>query len=205
MGSTASLTPAAPHPRRTLQPGGAAADPGPSTQRARVSAADKTALVGALVLLVLVVAAVATGFRLVIVYSSSMEPAIEAGDVVLVRSVGPAQVEPGDIITFSDPNRDMATITHRVVEVAPSEEPGKFSFVTRGDSNSTEEHWEIPASGSVGLHMRTVPGLGKAVALGRVPAVRFAILVAALLAGSWALWSWTKAPSGRPAPTRSHA
>jgi hypothetical protein len=99
----------------------------------------------------------------------------------------------------------MATITHRVVEVKPSEEAGKIAFVTRGDSNSTEEHWEIPASGSVGLHMRTIPGLGKAIALGRVPVVRFAILLAALVAGSWALWSWTKAPSARPSPTRSHA
>lgn len=73
--------------------------------------------------------------------SGSMEPAIKAGDMVVVTSVKPDQIKTGDIITYRVDNDFY--ITHRVSNI--SEENGEKVFSTKGDANNTgDKSWVSP-------------------------------------------------------------
>lgn len=89
------------------------------------------------------VAPILFGWGSYVVGSGSMEPAINAGDVVIVSpGYDPGSVT-GHVITFQDPIRDDNLLTHRVVSVS---EDGYL--VTRGDANLTVDSTPI-APGSV--------------------------------------------------------
>ncbi len=75
-----------------------------------------------------------------VVLSDSMEPAMSAGDAIIVNSVAASNIEKGDIITFDEGGDDRPT-THRVIEVV--EQDGTTALRTKGDAN------EDPDSGLV--------------------------------------------------------
>jgi signal peptidase len=75
-----------------------------------------------------------------VVLSDSMEPAMSAGDAIIVNSVAASNIEKGDVITFGGGGEDRPT-THRVIEVV--EQDGTTAFRTKGDAN------EDPDSGLV--------------------------------------------------------
>jgi len=85
------------------------------------------------------------GYSLSFVLTPSMEPAIEAGDLIVSRSVKPADLEVGDIITFradipvGSSTRE-ESITHRIVDI--QEIGGTYYFTTKGDNNSVTYSWE---------------------------------------------------------------
>jgi signal peptidase len=138
-----------------------------------------------------VLAGKALGYQPLVDRSDSMQPAIAAGDVVIVRAIAPAEASEGDIVTFKDPERNDELLTHRVVSVRSRGDT--FAFVTRGDANTGVERWTIPAAGTLGRFVARVPRLGYAIAWLGIPAVRLAFIsVAALLLGAAALrriWS----------------
>lgn len=129
----------------------------------------KNLLVGTLkfgvVLFVLFLAAVALlprfsvfgNFQSLVVLSGSMEPAIKAGSVVLVRSLADYQV--GDIITF---NESRTLVTHRIVTVSEGEK-----IITRGDANRSSDMREISLGDIQGKVIFSVPYLGYAVNFSR--------------------------------------
>ena len=104
--------------------------------------------------------------RAYVVGSSSMSPAIAAGDAVLVNDVSPEAIEKGDVITFIDGDR--ATIqagqaggnlvTHRVVGIRQTEQ--ELAFKTKGDANEEADRGLVPASALVGRVMATIPYIG---------------------------------------------
>lgn len=124
------------------------------------------------------VALVATGHRLLVVRSDSMNPALDAGDLVITRVVGPARVKPGDIVTFRDPTRDQALVTHRVRAVDAGDD--FLAVETRGDANGASEHWRIDVDGTVGVLWFSVPDVGTLL-LGVSPPARAALLWLAIL------------------------
>src|SRR5687767_8761046 len=103
----------------------------PSVRRLR-RVADRTVL-GALVVaaaaLVLTLVAFTDGLRPFVVRSGSMAPAIDTGDIVVTRPVTPDQLGSGDVVTFRDPSRSDALVTHRVVKV--TQQGDRYSFVTK--------------------------------------------------------------------------
>lgn len=117
------------------------------------------AVLGALALVLLVmVTMMLAGFRFLIVRSGSMEPAIGTGDVVVVKTVRPAEVSAGEVVTFRDATRGHHLVTHRVVSV---ERVGsRYDFVTRGDANTGEERWSVATEGSIGVVRSTIPLVG---------------------------------------------
>lgn len=71
-------------------------------------------------------------YKFMHVITGSMSPAIEAGDIIVTRSVDFEDLKKGDIITFKIGNKTL--ITHRIVGVNDN-----GSFVTKGDANSMED------------------------------------------------------------------
>jgi signal peptidase len=111
-----------------------------------------------------------------VVQSGSMSPAIATGDLVVVQTVDPADIGPGDVVTYvttthSDP------VTHRVVGVEASP-TGERLFVTQGDANDIPDD-PVPASNVLGRVTLVLPYLGHLLLFGATP-VGFVTLVLAV-------------------------
>jgi signal peptidase len=70
------------------------------------------------------------GVEPTVIYSGSMQPEYEVGDIVIVDNINIESIEEGDIIQFI---RDNTTILHRVVEITEDEKG--ILFKTKGDAN----------------------------------------------------------------------
>ncbi len=127
------------------------------------------------VLAVAVLAPYAGGGRSYSVMSGSMEPRIHTGDVVADARVVVRDVRVGDIVTFPDPQTRGRLITHRVRSIRVH--GGRASVVTKGDANTTTEHWSIAADGSLGRVRYRVAKVGYALAFTRRPEGRIALVV----------------------------
>lgn len=134
-----------------------------------------------------------------VVLSSSMSPAMEAGDVVFVAEVPPERIEEGDVITFEPPagHGEYGTdrVTHRVVEVV--ERDDGLYFRTQGDANEEPDRALVPAKNVVGRVSIHVPELGHAVLFaGSDTGLLTLVVVPAVLLGLDELYSlWTIARS----------
>ncbi len=93
------------------------------------------------------------GVRPTIVSGVSMNPILQAGDLVLTVDVAPEEIAVGDIIRFRSGEVD---ILHRVVEIRNA---GGLEFITRGDANNVNDP-PLPASAVEGRVVRILPGLG---------------------------------------------
>ena len=117
------------------------------------------ALMCAVISVVAAVAAVAiwlSGMQFRTVLTTSMEPAIPRGRVVVVsQRVSAAEIEVDDIVTFI---RDQhgTIITHRVVEIETCEYLS-FWFTTQGDNNQFPDA-PFPAPHLIGRVRTTLPG-----------------------------------------------
>ena len=132
-----------------------------------------------LTILLASVVPLAFGDRSLVVRSGSMAPAIDTGDVVVVRPIAPATARVGDIVTFDSHGK---LTSHRVR--ATGRRGANLTFTTQGDANTGQEHWKVPASGRIGRVMYRVPKLGFVVVRVQSPAGRFVlIIVPALLLG----------------------
>jgi signal peptidase I len=90
--------------------------------------------------------------------TGSMVPAIHPGDVVVDEQISPTTAKVGDIVTFRDPQEQSKLLTHRVVSIR--REGSYLRFVTQGDANNTQEHWRVPADGTIARVMYKVPWVG---------------------------------------------
>jgi signal peptidase len=122
----------------------------------------------------------AFGHRPMIEMSDSMAPMVRAGDVLFIKRIAAAQAGPGDVITFSDPEREGRTITHRVVSVAATGS-GQLAFVTQGDANTGVERWRTRPDAAIGRYAFRVPALGRAVHGTRSIPWRAAVALAGLV------------------------
>lgn len=94
-----------------------------------------------------------------VVLSSSMEPTISAGDVVIVNEVSPETIEKGDTITFRRQTSDgIGQTTHRVVEVLETERG--LQFRTKGDANDAADPEPVAAVNVVGVVAFHFPLIG---------------------------------------------
>ncbi len=120
---------------------------------------------GATVVLVLVLTVLALGLGLrafgvmpLVVYSGSMAPTIDAGDVVRAQNASAADLAPGQIATIPDPLSGRL-ITHRVVSVV--RDGDRVTVVTRGDANDASERWVLRADAPVGRVVGRIPVPGR--------------------------------------------
>jgi len=113
--------------------------------------AEQVAVVG------IVAAIAATGlstWRPVCVAGSSMNPALSAGDLVLVRKGG--RVEVRDVVLYQE--KGHGPVLHRMIA-----REGVQAIRTKGDANSTADRDAVPVTAIVGP-VRTVLPVGSFVA-----------------------------------------
>ncbi len=140
-------------------------------------------LLASLMALVAVVVAGAAGIRVRVEQTGSMAPALQPGDLVLVRSTPIAAIRIGDVIGVRDATGRV--IVHRVERV--DGEPGFVRVRTRGDANPTGEDWRIPRAADVALVEGRLPRIGAVVDAAKGPAAAIAVLIAGLLLAASAL------------------
>jgi signal peptidase I len=90
-------------------------------------------------------------YRTLYVYSGSMSPAIESGDVIIITPP-PAVPIPGMIVTL---HVDNFLVTHRVIDTLPD---GKF--ITKGDANIEADEWGGAKVKLVGEYRARIPYMG---------------------------------------------
>lgn len=96
-----------------------------------------------------------------VVLSDSMTPTFGSGDIVVVRSVSPSAVSPGDVITFEHPRPEAGQsnrTTHRVVAVNSS--GGTYMYRTKGDANENVDPLAIDESSLIGQLWFSIPYVG---------------------------------------------
>lgn len=95
-----------------------------------------------------------------VILTGSMEPDIYPGDVVLIEKFSSKEdiynLREKDIINFK---REHITITHRIIKIK-SDESGNLSFITKGDSNVSEDPWIVLPNDLNGTIKKTLPKIG---------------------------------------------
>lgn len=94
------------------------------------------------------------GYSIYRVATPSMTPALEVGDVILVKECDPLKLKEGDIITYDGTEGDLKDkkITHRVVE-EPHKIGADYYLKTKGDSNDFADP-EVNVSQVVGIYQQ---------------------------------------------------
>ncbi|GMA29620.1 signal peptidase I [Arenivirga flava] len=116
------------------------------------------AVVAAIAALVLIVPAV-TGSVALTVLTSSMEPGLPPGSMVVVRPTDPADVRIGSIITFQWESGNPTLVTHRVVGVI-TDADGGYAFTTQGDNNDEPDPNPVGQEQLRGVVWYSLPLLG---------------------------------------------
>jgi signal peptidase I len=147
------------------------------------------------------------GWRGLTVMSGSMEPTLHVGDVVIAHSTRADHAQPGQVITFADPDRRRKLLTHRVKTVSLVD--GQARFVTQGDANTGTEQWTIPADGKIGVVDQRIPKVGYVAVYARSRPGMLALLIPVIVISFLellALWRPPKkvVPELPPRPAGEH-
>ncbi len=95
------------------------------------------------------------GYKAYMITTDSMTPAINAGDVIIVKKVQEEKLQAGDVITFKPKDK---VITHRITNI--DEQDGKKQYTTKGDNNNLEDNEKIEYANIEGKNVLTIPKLG---------------------------------------------
>lgn len=100
----------------------------------------------------------------VLVRGHSMEPTLRGGDLLIGKSISPAQIKEGDIIAFKVPPEESRglklppTMAHRVLDIEGRD--GNLVFVTKGD-NSDVDPFKVPSSAVRAVVVKNLGPIGK--------------------------------------------
>lgn len=100
------------------------------------------------------------GYKACIITSSSMEPTINYGDVVVIKECKEKDLQTGDVITF---RQNQEVITHRILKIEENPQNAEKTYITKGDNNNIEDTEKITYSKIQGKCVLTIPYLGKAI------------------------------------------
>jgi len=116
-------------------------------------------------------------FKLLVVQSGSMEPAIHTGSLIVVRSLADYNV--GDIITRKT-EEPKVTITHRIF--SKEELDGEMVFETKGDANNAPDFGKFTFDKIIGKEISVLPYAGYLVNYAKtVPGLILLIVIPAVL------------------------
>ncbi len=117
-------------------------------------------IVTVLVLAVGVIIPRAVGGTTYTVLTSSMEPDLPPGTLVVTKPVDADQVRVGEVITYQLESGKPTTVTHRVVEARYTLN-GDLQLITQGDANPVPDSKPVIAEQVRGKLWYSVPYLGR--------------------------------------------
>lgn len=123
-------------------------------------------------LLIVSVFPIPGNYKVMVVQSGSMEPAIKTGSIAVVKPAKDYTI--GDIITFGPYSKTKAPTTHRIYEMKIQE--GEPIYITKGDANNAPDTREIKKEDIVGKLSFSLPYIGYAVDFAKKP-IGFALLI----------------------------
>jgi signal peptidase len=107
------------------------------------------------------------GWHLDIIRSGSMEPAMKAGSVAIIKPVDVQTLKVGDVITYRSSTDSAAHTTHRIIEVRQSGE--SLVFHTKGDASEDADVNAVPAQYVLGRVWLSVPYVAHVINCIRTP------------------------------------
>jgi signal peptidase len=118
------------------------------------------------------------GFKLLVVRSGSMEPAIKTGSMVIDKSFNDYNV--GNIVTFKNKDKPKETTTHRIANIKYQ---GDIKlFTTKGDANDSADSEQIAQDRIEGKVIFSIPYFGYAASFARtLPGLIFIIVIPATI------------------------
>ena len=102
------------------------------------------------------------GYKAFIVLSDSMSKTdFSAGDLVLVKEVDPATLQPGDIIAYTsqNPSNYGETVTHKIRSLT-TDASGEPGFITYGTTTDTDDETVVTYPYILGKYSSRVPKVG---------------------------------------------
>lgn len=124
------------------------------------------------VLLIVSVFPITGNYKLMIVQSGSMTPAIKMGSIVMVKPADDYKI--GDVITFGPMTKTKAPTSHRIYDIKVVD--GNPVYITKGDANNAPDQREITKREIIGKVLFDVPYLGFAVEFAKKP-LGFALII----------------------------
>jgi len=117
-------------------------------------------------------------YKLMTIQSGSMEPAMKAGSMIVVKPT--AEYKIGDIVTYKNGDDSKKTTTHRIVEI--NEAKGVITYKTKGDANDAPDFAPIFKANIVGKVLFSIPYLGYPVGFARtLPGLIILIIIPATI------------------------
>jgi signal peptidase len=108
---------------------------------------------------------IAGNYKIFVVQSGSMAPAIKVGSIVVVKPAEDYKI--GDVITFGPYSKTKAPTTHRIYDIKVVN--GQPVYITKGDANNAPDTREIAKRDILGKVLFSIPYLGYAVAFAKKP------------------------------------
>ncbi len=116
-------------------------------------------------LLIVSVFPITGNYKLMIVQSGSMTPAIKQGSVVIVKPAADYKI--GDVITFGPYSKTKAPMTHRIYEIKVVD--NNPVYITKGDANNAPDTREVQKRDVLGKVLFSLPYVGFAVEAAKKP------------------------------------
>lgn len=158
--------------------------------RTLLNAVAVAVLVGILATGALAIAVPAlTGSTALTVLTSSMEPHLPPGTMVVVRPTDPADVEPGMVLTYQLRSGEPTLITHRVTQVLAGAD-GERRFITKGDNNAEADADPVREVQMRGTVWYAIPWLGWVAIAITGPHRAIMVAVAVLVLFGYAAWAF---------------
>jgi len=92
------------------------------------------------------------------ILTSSMEPKLPPGTLIVVKPEPIANIRTGDVMTYQIAPDKPAVVSHRVISISTSSD-GKRTFITKGDNNAVADPVVVPAQVK-GVVWYSVPWVG---------------------------------------------
>jgi len=95
------------------------------------------------------------------ILTSSMEPSLPPGTLVIVKPIDPVDIKIGTVITYQLDSGEPVVVTHRVVGIqGPNLPDADPSFITKGDANSAPDAKPVMTVQLRGAVWYSVPFIG---------------------------------------------
>ena len=113
------------------------------------------------------------GIKTYVIISGSMMPELEIGDIVVVKTVLPEDLNVGDLISY---RKGQVIVTHRITKILDSSD-NKKEFITKGDSNNVEDSGKVFENALEGKVIKKIPKLGNLAIILKNKIIIIAIIV----------------------------